>query len=134
MKTPLGLALAKFLEGFDPNMAYQLRERDPLTLEDMQRGAISVEANLIEKRARLKLEKRVTYKDETMASTSSSDVKIDNLVRLMERMIEKINLNDRIPPRENKINPQKRNRNHNFRRDPVQNRQRDNENQFRPPF
>ena len=71
MKPPLGLALAKFLEGFDPKMAYQLRERDPLTLEDMQRGAISVEENLIEKRARLKSEKRVTYRDETMASTSS---------------------------------------------------------------
>ena len=78
MKPPLGLALAKFPEGFDPDMAYQLRERDPLTLEDMQRRAICVEENLIEKRARLKSEKRVTYKDETMASTSSSDAKIDN--------------------------------------------------------
>ena len=54
IKPPPGLALAKFPEGFDPDMAYQLRERDPLTLEDMQRGAISVEENLIEKRARLK--------------------------------------------------------------------------------
>ena len=53
MKPPLGLALAKFPEGFDPNMAYQLREREPLTLEDMQKGVISVEANLIEKRARI---------------------------------------------------------------------------------
>ena len=35
MKPPLGLALAKFPKGFDPDMAYQLRERDPLTLEDM---------------------------------------------------------------------------------------------------
>ena len=71
MKPSLGLALENFPEGFDPDMAYQLRERDPLTLEDVQRRAISVEANLIEKRARLKSEKRVTYKDETMASTSS---------------------------------------------------------------
>ena len=43
-------------------MAYQLRERDPLTLEDMQRGEVSVEANLIAKRARMRTEKRVTYK------------------------------------------------------------------------
>ena len=42
MKPPLGLALAKFPEGFDPDMAYQLREREPLTLEDMKSGAISV--------------------------------------------------------------------------------------------
>ena len=32
MKPPLGLALVKFPEGFNPYMAYQLRERDPLTL------------------------------------------------------------------------------------------------------
>ena len=44
MKPPLGLALAKFSKGFDPDMAYQIREREPLTLEDMQKGAISVEA------------------------------------------------------------------------------------------
>ena len=106
MKPPLSLALAKFPEGFDPNMGYQLRERDPLTLEDMQRGALSVEENLIEKSARLESEKRVTYKDETMALTSSPDAKIDNLVRVMERILEKINLNDRVPPRENQNNPQ----------------------------
>ena len=79
-------------------MAYQLRERDPLTLEDMQRGFVSVEANLIEKRARMRKEKKFTYKDETMASTS--DAKIDSLVRTMERMMERINLNERAPPRE----------------------------------
>lgn len=134
MKPPLGLALAKFPKGFDPDMACQLRERDPLTLEDMQRGAISVEENLIEKRARLKSEKRVTYKDETMATTSSSDAKIDNLVRVMERMMEKINLNDRVPPRENQINPQNRNIIPNFRRHHIQNRPRDNDQQIRPPF
>ena len=100
----------------------------------MQKGALSVEANLIEKRARLKSEKRVTYKDETMASTSSSDAKIDNLVRVMERMLEKINMNDRVPPRENQTNPQNRNRNPNFRRDPIQDRQRDNDQQIMPPF
>ena len=91
MKPPQGLALVKFLEGLDPDMAYQLRERDPLTLEDMQRGDVSVEANLIEKRARVRSENKVTYKEETIASTS--DAKIENLVRAMERMMERINLN-----------------------------------------
>jgi len=37
IKPPMGLALIKFPDGFDPNMAYQLRERDPATLEDMQK-------------------------------------------------------------------------------------------------
>ena len=93
MKPPQGLALAKFLEGFDPDMAYQLRERDPLTLEYMQRGAVSVEAKLIENRARMSSEKIFTYKDETIASTSSSDAKIDGLARTMKRMMERIKLN-----------------------------------------
>ena len=47
MKPPPGLALVKFPEGFDPDMTYQLRERDPTNLEEMQRGAISAESNLI---------------------------------------------------------------------------------------
>ena len=47
IKPPQGLALVKYPEGFDADMAYQLRERDYLTLEDMQKGAMSVEANLI---------------------------------------------------------------------------------------
>ena len=60
MKPPQGLALVKFPKCFDLDMAYQLRERDPQTLEDMQRGVVSAEANLIDKRARMRLEKRVT--------------------------------------------------------------------------
>ena len=69
-----------------------------------------------------------------MASTSSYDAKIDNLVRVMERMMEKINLSERTPPMENQANPQNINRNPKFRRDPPQNRPRDNDQQISPPF
>ena len=110
MKPPQGMALVRYPEGFDAEMAYQLRERYYLTLEDMQKGAVSVEANSIEKRNRLRSEKRVTYKDDIVPSTSTSDTKIDNLVKVMEKMREKINLNDRVPPREPQNN-QNRNRN-----------------------
>ena len=60
--------MIKFLDGFDPNMAYQLRERDLGTLEDMQKIAVSVEANLLSKRARTKAEKKVTVKEEVSTS------------------------------------------------------------------
>ena len=83
----------------------------------MQKRAISVEANLIEKRARLRSEKRVTYKDDTMPSTSSRDSKMENLVRTMEIMMERISMNERTPHRDNQKNPQNRNWNQNFRRD-----------------
>lgn len=67
-----------------------------------------------------------------MASTS--DAKIDNLFKTMERMMERIILNEREPPRENEANPKNGNRSQNFRRDPPQNRERDNDQQIRPPF
>lgn len=50
-------SLLKFPDGFDPKMAYSLRDRDPPTLEDMQKIVVSVEANLNDKRARMKAEK-----------------------------------------------------------------------------
>ena len=71
LKPPQGSALNKFPKGFDPEMAYQLRERDFETLEDMQRGALSVEVNLMEKRAKMKTEKRVSFREESTPSTSS---------------------------------------------------------------
>jgi len=53
IKPPQGLALLNFPDGFDVDMAYQLREHDPTTLEDMQKNVVSVEANLLAKRARM---------------------------------------------------------------------------------
>lgn len=35
IKQPMGLQLIKFPDGFNVDMEYQLRERDPTTLEDM---------------------------------------------------------------------------------------------------
>jgi hypothetical protein len=51
IKPPQCLALIKFPDGFDSDMSYQLRERNSTILEDMQKSAISVEANLLAKRA-----------------------------------------------------------------------------------
>ena len=101
----------------------------------MKRGAISAEANLTEKRARMRSEKRVTYRDETMPSTSSSDSKIDNLVRAMEIMMERINLTDRVAPRENQPRPQ--NQKQNVRINPPQikkREQREPKHKIIPPF
>ena len=74
-------------------------------MEDMQKGAMSVEANLIEKRAKMRYEKRVTYRDDTSASTS--DPKYDSLAKNMERlekMMEKMVVT---------VSNQNRNQNHN---------------------
>ena len=55
-------------------------------------------------------------------------------MRTMERMIEKIKLNEKTPPRDNQANSQIRNRTQNFRRDTPQIKQRENDQQIRPPF
>ena len=70
----------------------------------MQVGAVSVEANLIAKRARMKTEKRVSYRDEAAPSTSDS-----KLERMMENMMERMSIYERPQSRENKIAPQNRN-------------------------
>jgi hypothetical protein len=121
IKPPPGLALIKFPDGFDADMSYQLRERDAATLEDMQKCAISVEANLLAKRARQRNERRVTIREEP--STSITESRLDSLSRNVEFMMEKLSLSDRNPPRDNAPVPQIRNPN--FRRNPPQIRQRD---------
>ncbi|MCY6525042.1 hypothetical protein, partial [Actinobacillus pleuropneumoniae] len=91
------------------DMEYQLREGDPATLEEMQENSIKVEANILAKKSKLKSERRVTIKEEP--STSTSGHKIDNLLRVVERMIQIVNINDQAQMRENQTAPQNRNQN-----------------------
>jgi hypothetical protein len=81
IKPSQGLDLIKFLDGVDADMSYQLKERNYFTLEDMQKSAVSVEANLLARRARQRTKRRVTIKEEP--SMSSSDDKLDSIVRSM---------------------------------------------------
>lgn len=91
LKPPVDLAMLKFPDGFDADMAYQLRERDPPSLEEMKKIAVSVEANLLARRARAKAEKKVVVKEEA----SPSDSKMDTLIHTMERMVERLTISDK---------------------------------------
>jgi len=94
IKPPMGLALIKFLDGFDTDMAYQLRERDLATLEDMQKIAVSIEANLLAKRDRERGKKKVTLKEES----SSSEQVLRKVEHMLDRMkIDKSEPQDRNP-------------------------------------
>jgi hypothetical protein len=68
-----------------------------------------------------KTKRRVTIKEEP--STSSSYDKLDSIVKSMERMMERLTIADRNPPRENHPAPQIRKPN--FKRNPPQIIQRD---------
>lgn len=61
-------------------MAYQLRERAPQTLADMQNVAVSVEENLISKKNRARAERRTTFKDEP----SAFEQKLDTIIKGMD--------------------------------------------------
>jgi len=74
--------LIKFPDGFDSDMAYQLRERAPQTSADMQNIAISVQANLIAKRNRARIERRTTFKEEP----SAFEQKLDSIIKGMDRL------------------------------------------------
>lgn len=123
------MALYKFPDGFDSDIAFQLREREPETLEDSQKAAVTVEANLIAKRNRARLEKRSIYKEEP----TTFDQKLDAILNSMKR------LGDRVESVERKASweaPQNNPpRNPNFRRNPNTNNGRANADpEIRPPF
>lgn len=86
LRPPPDFALHKFPDGFDPDMAYQLTERTPQTLADMKNVAVSVEANLIAKRNRERMERRTTFKEEPSAFDHKLDAIISGLQRLGERV------------------------------------------------
>ena len=119
LKPPQGSALNKFPEGFDSDMTYSLRERDFETLEDMKRGALSVEINLMEKRARMKAEKRVSFREESTPYTSSSKME-----KMMEEMMKEMSIIKRAQASQNQNAPQNKNQNQNqnFRRNQPPNR------------
>lgn len=91
MRPPPDLALIKFPNGFDLDMAYKLRERAPPSLADMQNIVVSVEANLIAKRTRAKNERRTTFKEEP----STFDQKLDAIMKGMERLGDRVETMER---------------------------------------
>jgi len=86
LRPPPNLALYKFPDGFDSDMAYQLRERAPQTLADMQNIVVSVEANLIPKRNRARAERKTTFKEEPSALEQKLDAIINGMHRLGDRV------------------------------------------------
>lgn len=81
-------------------MAYEQRERDPITLEKMQENALKVEYNLLAKKSKLKSEKKSNNRREP-SSSSSNNYKIDSLMRTMEKIMDRISITDRAPLGEN---------------------------------
>ena len=81
-------ALLHYPGAFDPEMEFQLREKNIATLQEMRNSAVSVEAHLLIRRARLKEEEMKNIDPE---KSTSLEVKLDVLVSAVEKMMDKIN-------------------------------------------
>ena len=129
LRPPPDLALYKFPDGFDPDMAYQLKERAPQTLADMQNVVVGVEANLIAKRNRARMERRTTFKEEP----STFDQKLDAIINGLQRLGERVENVERKASWE--VQQSNTIKNPNFRRTQNTNAGRPNqEHDIRPPF
>ena len=130
IKPPPDLALINFSDGFNTDMSYQLRERNPETLGQMKSNVVSVETNLLAKRDRMRNEKRVTIKEEP----STSEGKIDSLAKSVERIMDRLENMERKSQWENQQGSQIRKPN--FRKNPNTGKTRDviPNQQIRPHF
>jgi hypothetical protein len=79
IRPPLGSSHLHYPDAFDPEMPFKLRERDIVSLEEMQKVAVDVEANLLIKRSKVKNKEKEQLK--------SSEAKLDILASTMEEMM-----------------------------------------------
>jgi hypothetical protein len=77
-----------FPDAFDPEIAFQLRERNTATLEEMQNIAVDVETNLLIKRSKVKNKEKEQLK--------SSEAKLDILASTMEEMMHRISIRENL--------------------------------------
>ena len=107
-----GMAKLHFAEAFDDEFSLFLRERRSATLAQMMSDAVEVEINTISsKRGRYKVDTRDQrkLKEEPQASTSV-DPKFDSLMKVTEKLVDKLSIRENPPARDNV--PQIRNPNY----------------------
>jgi hypothetical protein len=88
IRPPPGSAHLHYPDAFDPEMTFQLRERNTASLEEMQSIAVDVETNLLIKRSQLK--------DKEMEQLKSSEDKLEILASAMEKLMQKINIKEEL--------------------------------------
>ena len=96
------MAKLHYAEGFKDDFALLLRERRSTTLEYKMNDAIEVEINMMaSNKGKYKTEVR-KVKEEKQPSTSqnSIDAKFDSMMKVMEKLVEKISVEDRHVGRE----------------------------------
>jgi len=99
---PPGLALLNYMDGFDAEISYQLRKRNLATLEEIHKNIVDIEAKILVKKAKMEVERRGVVKEDF---PPSSDNKLDALVKIMQRLIKKLTLQNKLTIREQQRRP-----------------------------
>ena len=116
---------------FDNDFAFSLRERKSATLAAMFTDALEVEANMMAsgKMKHRDIDRRKKEENFPSASFSTNDVKFEMMLKTMEKLMDRLTMDNRGFNRE-QVDPQIRNPNFRRPNPPVlpQNRQRDMRN------
>ena len=90
-----GMAKLHYVEAFDDEFSLALMERRSDKLADMMSDTIEVDINMMSsRRGRYKMETR-KVKEEPQASTSSIDPKFDSLMKVMEKLVDKLSIDNK---------------------------------------
>jgi hypothetical protein len=93
IRPPPGSTHLHYPDAFDPEMTFQLRERNTATLEEMKKVVVDVEANLLNRKAKLTTQEKARTEKKRM---TYSEVKIDVLANTMEEMMQKISIREKL--------------------------------------
>ena len=108
--TPLGYAQLQYVEAFDSEFTLLLSEITSASLADMMKDAIEVEVNLstyINKKRdvgewrREEEDRRNEKESEQPSSSSTQESRMDTTMRAMERLMERLSVGGKPPPRKN---------------------------------
>ena len=96
VKPPLGAAKLHYAYAFDSELTLLLIERRSTSLENMIQDAIEVEVNLSTSNKTKQRGDNRRVKEEAQASTSqsSTDAKMDLMMKAMERLIDRLSVDD----------------------------------------
>jgi hypothetical protein len=93
IRPPPGSTHLHYRDAFDPEINFQLRERNTETLEEMKNIVVDVEANLLNRKEKLRAEEKDRTKNERM---TSSEMKLDVMENTVKEMMQNIRRNDEL--------------------------------------
>ena len=118
IKTLVGVSQLHYVDAFESDFSLLLKERKYASLPAMFKDALEVEANMVaygKMKQRVEVDRRRTREENhpstfVVLASSSNDAKFEMMMKTMERLMDRFDL-DNGPPNREKIDCQIRNQN-----------------------